>query len=244
MNADAEQLALERRRGRIAGIAAFASVAAMVAAVGFASAASRDGTARLGTENGDVDEARRLIDFRAGADEQVLAAAFRCLGLALTVAAGAYLVWLVRARKPELGRLVVWGTLLGPLLIAVSTVLGYFALDQVADQFLASGPRTDGRAQDLVDDSAGLRSAAVFDIVSRIVFGCWLAFLSLEAMRVGLLTRFLAYWGVGSAGALVLLPVGDAMFIGWLASIGFLAAGWWPGGRPQAWTSTRPAPVP
>jgi hypothetical protein len=63
---------------------------------------------------------------------------------------------------------------------------------------------------------------------------------SIQAMRVGLLTRFLGYWGVGAGGALVLLPIGDAMFIGWLASIGILSLGYWPGGRPPAWQSTRP----
>ena len=37
---------------------------------------------------------------------------------------------------------------------------------------------------------------------------------SLEMMRVGLLDRFLCYWGFGACGALVLLPIGDALFIG------------------------------
>jgi hypothetical protein len=54
-------------------------------------------------------------------------------------------------------------------------------------------------------------------------------------MRVGLLDRFLGYWGLGACGALALLSIGDAMFIGWLASVGLLALGYWPGGRPEAW---------
>ena len=59
-------------------------------------------------------------------------------------------------------------------------------------------------------------------------------------MRAALLDRFLAYWGFGACGALVLLPVGDAMFIGWLGSVGIMALGYWPGGRPAAWARAYP----
>jgi hypothetical protein len=70
------------------------------------------------------------------------------------------------------------------------------------------------------------------------VFAAWVGLLSVHARRAGLFTTFLGYWGVGAAFALVLIPVGDAMYIGWLASMGFLALGYWPGGRPPAWDGT------
>jgi hypothetical protein len=77
--------------------------------------------------------------------------------------------------------------------------------------------------------------AGVLDFTTRIVFAAWIAIASYHLMKLGLLTAFLGYFGLAAAVALVLLPIGDAMYIGWMASIGFLAWGYWPGGRPAAW---------
>ncbi len=62
--------------------------------------------------------------------------------------------------------------------------------------------------------------------------------ISLNAMRVGLLTRFTGYLGM-FAGVLVLfvltpLPVVQAY---WLIAVGCLFWGWWPTGVPPAWDS-------
>jgi hypothetical protein len=153
----------------------------------------------------------------------------------LTAAVGIYVYQLVRARRPGLSRWMLWSALVGAGLVAGATVFGYFALDHVATAFVSSGARTTARAQHLIDRSGTLRAAAIFDLVSRVAFAFWLGLASLEMMRVGLLDRFLCYWGFGACGALVLLPIGDALFIGWLGSIGVLALGYWPGGRPEAW---------
>jgi hypothetical protein len=135
---------------------------------------------------------------------------------------------------------MLWSAVGGATLVAAATVFGFVALKDVADQFVASGARTTARAQHLIDGSGMLHAAAVFDLLSRIAFAFWVAVASLEMMRVVLLDRFLGYWGFVAAVALVLLPIGDAMFIGWLGSIGILALGYWPGGRPAGW-SNRPA---
>lgn len=37
---------------------------------------------------------------------------------------------------------------------------------------------------------------------------------------------------------MVLRPFGEAMLAGWLASIGVLALGYWPGGRAPGWQPT------
>jgi hypothetical protein len=230
---------VERHRGRIAGLAALASVASWLAALGLANAAGSHGTAiNPGAAVGaptPLDRARQLLDFHAGVAEQGLAAAFRCAGLILSAAVGIYLYQLVRARRPDASRWMVWSVLGGATLVAGATVFGYFALDHVAATFVSSGLRTTARAQHLIDTSGALRAAAVFDVASRVAFAFWLGLASLEMMRVGLLDRFLGYWGLGACGALALLSIGDAMFIGWLASVGLLALGYWPGGRPEAW---------
>jgi hypothetical protein len=226
----------ERARGRVAGVAALASVASWLAAIGLVNAAGGRGpgaSASLGSAS--LDRARELLDFHRGATDQVLATTFRCAGLLLTAGVGIYLYQLVRARRPGLSRWMLWSAVLGGTLVAGATVFGYFALDQVATTFVSSGAHTRGRAEHLIHTAATLHAAAVFDLASRAAFALWLGVASLEMMRVGLLDRFLCYWGFGACGALVLLPVGDALFIGWLGSIGILALGYWPGGRPEAW---------
>jgi hypothetical protein len=229
----------ERRLGRIAGLAALASVASWLGALQFANAGGGAGSAitpgaAVG-QTAPIDRARELLDFHASATDQALATTLRCVGLLLTAAVGVYVYSLVRARRPDLSRRMLWSALLGAALVAGASVFGYVALGQTATAFVSSGARTTARAQHLIDSSGMLGAAAAFDLASRVAFAFWIGLASLEMMRVGLLERFLAYWGFAACVALVLLPVGDAMFIGWLGSIGVLALGYWPGGRPEAW---------
>src|SRR5204863_5653420 len=102
--------------------------------------------------------------------------------------------------------------------------------------FYASGAHTAARASQLIDGATALKVAGVLDLTTRIVFAAWIAIASYHLMKLALLTTFLGYFGLAAAVALVLLPIGDAMYIGWMASMGFLAWGYWPGGRPQAWS--------
>jgi hypothetical protein len=227
------------RVGRIAGLAALASVASWLGALQFANAGGGPGaTVVPGAAVGQpapIDRARELLDFHASATDQALATTLRCVGLLLTAAVGIYVYSLVRARRPGLSRWMLWSALAGATLVAGASAFGYVALGQVAAAFVSSGVRTTARAQHLISSSGALQLAAVFDLASRLVLALWIGLASLEMMRVGLLERFLAYWGFGACVALVLLPIGDAMFIGWLGSIGILALGYWPGGRPEAW---------
>lgn len=235
----------ERRVGRWAGAAALGSVACWIGALAAANATGAGTAINHGSALGQpapLNRAVELTQFHRGLGDQAVATALRGAGMLLTAVVAAYLYGIARARRPQVSRRwMLGGALAGAVLIGASTVFGYFALGHVAATFLAGGARTAARARNLIDGSTGLQLAAVFDVVSRLVFALWIAIASLELMRAGLLDRFLAYWGFGAAGALVLLPIGDAMFVGWLGSVGFLALGYWPGGRPQAWSRTIPA---
>jgi hypothetical protein len=239
LDASTGALDAERRRGRIAGLAALGSVACWLGALGLANAAGGPGSAiNPGAASGQptpLNRAQQLLDFHAGLGDQALATTLRCVGLVLTAAVGVYLYSIVHARRPDTSRWMLGTALAGAALVAAATVFGYFALSHVATVFVSSGARTSARAQHLINASGALHAAAVFDLVSRVAFAFWLGLASLEMMRVGLLDRFLGYWGFGACAALVLLPIGDAMFIGWLGSVGILSLGYWPGGRPEAW---------
>lgn len=228
----------EQRLGRIAGLAALASIATWFVAPALANATGSGPVINSASALGQptpLNRAQQLLDFHAGLGDQALGTTLRCVALALTAAVGVYLYRLVRARRPDVSRWMLGTGLVGAALVAGATVFGYFALEHVATVFVSSGARSTSRAQHLVDASGAVRAATVFDLASRVAFALWIGLASLEMMRVGLLDHFLAYWGFGACAALVLLPIGDALFIGWLGSIGVIALGYWPGGRPHAW---------
>lgn len=229
----------ERRLGRWAAGSAAASVVTLIAALLVANATAKSAGGEA--SGGHQDRYHELVNFHDSPSGQALAAGLRCAGLLLGIGVGLFLFWLVRRRGAPVPRWVLWSAVAGPVLVAGATVFGFLAMRDVSDAFFASGPRTLARASDLIEHSSRLHLASVFDIGSRIVFAAWVGALSVYALRLGLLTTFLGYWGVGAAGALILLPIGDAMYIGWLASMAALAWGYWPGGRPEAWTKTAPA---
>lgn len=228
----------ERSIGRRAGIVAFASVTATVAALGVANSTSDSPItqpASATVDQLDADRQEQLIAFASSEGLQGLAVGLRSIGVLLCIPVGLYLIWLVRRRGAAVSPWVRRSVLAGPALVALAAVFGFVAFGNVADAYVASGPQTAARAADLIEGDSTMRAAGGFDLAARVAFGLWVGSLSLHAMRVGLLTSFLGYWGVAAAGALVVLPIGDAMFLGWLVSIGLLAIGYWPGGRPQAW---------
>ncbi|MCW3063170.1 MAG: hypothetical protein JWN32_342 [Solirubrobacterales bacterium] len=226
----------ERRAGRWAALSGAVSVGTLIAALIAANTAT---TTRAGSPTrfgaSDADRLRELTTFHRAPSTQALAAGLRGLALVLGIGVGVYLYWMVRRRGATVGRLVLVTAIAGPILVAGATAFGFLALRDVADAFYASGPRTAARASALVDHSTRLRVAGVLDVGSRIVFAVWVGALSYHARRVELLTTFLGYWGVGAAAAMVLLPVGDAMYVGWLASMAVLSWGYWPGGMPAGW---------
>ena len=70
--------------------------------------------------------------------------------------------------------------------------------------------------------------------------------IALNAMRIGLLTRFMGYLGIFT-GVLVLFPIGSPVPVVqgfWLITLGYLLSGRWPTGVPPAWRSGRPEPWP
>ena len=240
------ELEREGREGKRAGVGALLSVGCWLGALVATNAAGLGPTTAAHAGGGfgqvqPVDRARELLTVHRSGADQALAAGLRCAGLLLSAAVGLYLCRLIQTRGAAQSRRLRALAFAGALLVCASTLLGAIALHHVAAEFATAGARTTARATRLMNGSGALELAAVVDLVSRVVLATWVALSSLGMMRAGLLDRFLAYWGFATCGALVLaLPVGDAMFIAWLGSIGILALGYWPGGRPEAWRRISP----
>jgi hypothetical protein len=227
------QLDWERRLGRPAGIAAFLSV---LFSVGSVIAQSQAFPQNPGSRS---RVALRVIDGNSTAF--LAASVFRALSY-LTIG---FLLWylfrVTRHRRPELPSWLMPLIYFGPLVLAVATVLITFGQLHAASDFIAHGARTEQRADDLIKGISQVPQ--VGGLAGSFAFAVSLVLVSLNAMRVGLLTRFLGIIGV-IIGALIVLPlvpgVREIVQIFWLGAIGSIVLGFWPGGRGRAWETGQP----
>ena len=222
-----EQLDWEARWAKPAAAAAFAAALFLVVGTIVRQAVALEGNPD------DEREFLIAIDDRAGAF--LASADLQALSFIALIGVFLYLGRAVLARKPELPRILIWLGVVGPLLLAVAGVLSDVNRLDIADRFLASGAETVERAEDLLDDrsvlATSLGSAGTLAIaVAFVLFG-------INAMRVGLLTRFMGIIGA-IVGALYVIPLLAGPLIVeliWLIALGVLFLGHWPGGRGPAW---------
>jgi hypothetical protein len=154
-----------------------------------------------------------------------------------------FLAAATRARRPEFLRLAVYLTLVGAVIYALSTILGPIGTVLAISDFL-DGPRTVDEARDIGGSSLLILSSLLGQIGPlAVVAGLFLV--SLNAMRVGLLTRFLGILGVISAVLMILplmpLPVVQSF---WLVAVGLLLLGVGRAGLPPAWRTGKAEPWP
>jgi hypothetical protein len=85
------------------------------------------------------------------------------------------------------------------------------------------------------------------DLVAGLSLAVGMVVVMVNAMRVGLLTRWVGVLGIFS-GVLIFLPIGGATLevvpAFWLVAMGLLCAERWPNGDPPAWTSGEARPWP
>jgi hypothetical protein len=225
------QLEWERRNGRLAAAAGFASAAFLVAntilvqAVVLQDRPTQDRGVLL------------AIDEYSGAflaSSVVQALNYIGLGVVLW-----YLFRVTRYRREELPAWFVWLVYLGPLMFAVASVLSALDRVDIADQF-ASGGETQGgageqRAEDVLDDRGPVPVA--LGAAGTLALAFSLVLVSLNAMRAGVLSRFLGIIGI-IVGALYVIPIfGGPLIVQvfWLGALGAVFLGFWPGGRGEAW---------
>jgi hypothetical protein len=251
-----EALRWEARHGpRAAVAAAFAAI--FIIGSGVATAALfkdapvtgfADSLARAGSEGGvgSLPSLRtpyyEFYDDRAGT---VLLTAFaRGLGF---VAVGYMLLYLgtaVRARSPAFRGFWLYLALAGGLLGAIATIMFTVGTSSEISDFLG-GARTVDRADD-IGDSTVLVAAQLMGIPGTQAIGlaslglglAWVV-ICLNAMRIGLLTRFMGVLGI-ICGALIVLPILSPLPIVqtfWLGAMAMLLAGRWPNGLPPAWST-------
>lgn len=176
-----------------------------------------------------------LLALTAGQISTCLAAVFAALAMI-------YLFRATRARRPETGQATLVALAIGAVAIFVGGLVLQFSLNASISDFASSSDKTSGAVEDALRPSAAA-SGQLIGLLGKAVFAFALVMVSLNAMRVGLLTRFLGILGIlaGVTSLLINLPIVTAF---WLLALGALFFGRMPSGTPPAWETGRAEPWP
>jgi hypothetical protein len=164
---------------------------------------------------------------------------FLAIGFALT-----YLGRATAARRAELPRPALYLPWVGAVVLAVQALLSALGTNAAVHEFL-DGQRTVDAARDLTGNGL-LVLGSILDLAGRLALGAAFVLVCLNAMRAGLLTRFMGVLGI-IVGALLVIPLGSPLPIVqvfWLLALGALILGYWPSGVPPAWSSGEARPWP
>jgi hypothetical protein len=153
-----------------------------------------------------------------------------------------YLFRATKARRPELPRGVLILALIGPALLGVAAIVFQIALTSKAGDFASSSDHT-RHAVDQVTKAGLLRGVQILQLPGTLCLEFALVLLGLNAMRVGLFTRFMGVLGIICGAALVLLPQ-NPIVVFWLLALAALFARRWPQGMPPAWEAGVAVPWP
>ena len=236
-----EILDRERRWARPAAIAAIGAAPLYVASVII------DQSGDVPTSGLDTDR-YRVIDASAG--DLLASTVLRSLAFALICVPLYYLFRAAQARSERVSGAMAGFAFIGPVLLAVQGAIAWVAQTNVASDFVAAaGPGGDiySLLDNLVEDSSA------FDVASNLLFPAILGMLvamiyvPLQAMRVGLLTRFFGTLGMAlGAGMLFIAPAISLLTISiWFLWLGLMFIDKIPGGpRPPAWEAGVAIPWP
>jgi len=132
----------------------------------------------------------------------------------------------------------------GGVLAAITGVAYAIIVAIRVHEFVTTGSQTYAEANHLTT-AGGLLLLQLLGQAGALLLAVGFVLVSLNAMRQGLLTRFMGYLGI-FAGVLVLFQVTQIPVVQgyWLAAVAYLISGRWPTGLPPAWVTGRAEPWP
>jgi hypothetical protein len=165
------------------------------------------------------------------------------LGLAGTLS---FLYGACRARKPQLNRGAWITAIAGGVLASLGGIAYGIVITIKAHEFATHGTQTYPQANALLS-AAGLAVLQYAGLIGSLLVAIAFVLIALNAMRLGLLTKFIGYLGMAAAAASLLL-IGSApallIEVFWLLAVAYLLSGRWPNGDPPAWRTGEAEPWP
>ena len=158
----------------------------------------------------------RYLDRHSG--ELLGSAIVQAVGMLLLALVALHLYRATRARRPEEPFVVAVMAVYGPVALALVTVTRAVALGVIAGDFSGQSTQTLKAADEAFDDPALLIPQYV-GISAVLALAFWLVKGSLDAMRVGLLNRFMGIVGIALGPAFV-LGFGSLILPVWLIALG------------------------
>ena len=170
----------------------------------------------------------------------LLALAALAMGITLS-----HLYRSTKARRPELPTAAVALAIAGSITVAVAELALAISVVIEAHKLAGAAHPTAEAARDALLPPTAL-AAGILRQLGVFMLGGGFILIALNAMRVGLLTRFMGVLGI-IVGGLFIIPLGASLPIVqafWLAALGALFLGYWPPGLPPAWVTGAPQPWP
>jgi MFS family permease len=174
----------------------------------------------------------------------IVGAVLYALGAMAIFFALAYLFRATRARRPTLPQAALILAAIGAVGFAIGRGVAEVARYLGAADFVDAVDKSNSAASDALSPTASL-VGQVIGQASALALGFAFVLIALNAMRVGLLTRFMGVLGMIVGVTLVLpLDTQGIIRIFWLAALGLLILGRWPAGTPKAWATGEAEPWP
>ena len=158
----------------------------------------------------------------------------------------AYLFRATRARRPNMPQFALILAAVGAVGFGIGRAVSEVARYIGAHDFVNATDQSNSAASDALSPTATLVGQLIWE-TSALALGFGIAIISLNAMRVGLLTRFMGILGVIVGVAVApILPIDQQGIIRvfWLAALGLLFLGRLPSGVPKAWSTGEAEPWP
>jgi hypothetical protein len=178
---------------------------------------------------------------------QILGGVVNGLGTIALAATLAFLFAASRARRPEMAQGTVYVAVGGACLTAIAGVVSSVILVTKASDFASHGAQTYPQANALLSTTA-VTVPQYLSLLGALGLAVGFVLISLNAMRVGLLTKFMGYLGIAAAVASVFFAgaggIGLLIEVAWLLALAYLLGGRWPSGDPPAWRSGQAVPWP
>jgi hypothetical protein len=172
----------------------------------------------------------------------IAAAALVALTLVLLL-----LVDATRFRRPQTWSAARPLILVGGFALAVISVVHQVVLAIETHKFAVGHDFTNHAVDSALTKGTANVATQYFDLLAGLAVAVAMIVIMINAMRVGLLTRWLGVVGIFT-GILIFLPIGGATLevvpAFWLVAMGILYVGKWPNGQPPAWEAGEARPWP